>query len=859
MYLNRRQLNFIATSLATGLLIGACASNKHDTTTPTPEPIAGTETLVDPVWPESTPLAQRLATIDVGRYGIDLTLLPETKSIEARVAIEFRARGSAPLTEVGLDFEGLSVQSVVDASNQELEFRHGAGRLIVTLPKILSAGDMGSFTVSYSGQPQAGLFFVPEAGDDSPVGQVFTQGECEDTRYWLPCVDTTQDRAIWDMTVTMPAGWVSLAAGDLLSSGVVGESQVEAWRMTDPSPAYLISLVAGPFDRTVTPWNGTPIELLLPEAWKDQSSTLARHTGQVLTFMNGFTGHDYPYSKYGTSWVENFPYGGMENVSATTLTANSLADRRGLQDRNPLGLIAHEAAHQWFGDLMTCEDWSQVWLQEGFATFLSAEFLRTFEGESAYLAKWKAMRDGFLKRDVGTNPRGLVHGNCIDPMDLFFTGHAYQGGAVFLGYLRSHIGEEAFLRGVRLYVGANAGRSVNTEDLRDAFERAAGHSLGLFFEQWVLQAGHPEFESSWRYDPERKRILIALNQVHGHEDGLPPVFAGSMGVDVGTMEGRTYHRIKFNARRQTIEVPCSAPPAWILLDPESVLPGKLTQERSERTWLALGEADTRAQGSGRGEPFDVTARLQAIEHFQENLEDIPQALRDARLSQARRMAQSDSSPYVQEAAIRALLLLSGESSREAMRFLAGSSNHTRVRVAALKALIALKPVGITASFSKATYEVGHSWKTMGAAMALWVKADPETGWARLQLESNTPAAHHDLGPELVSASSGIPAEQRLPWLMEKAAGNFGGSRLRQAALSALGEYSSRSEVRDLLIETLQSPFFSARGAAVNSLLTHLDPVGRQALIRYYASLTDVRQKRAIERGMKANPAKLTSQ
>ncbi len=859
MFLNRRTLNFFAITLVTGLLVGACASSGRDATPPPiPDSLVGTEILADPLWPDPAPLQRPYVAFDVERYDIRLALMPTSKSIRAEVTVEFRATVSAPLKEIGLDFEGLSVHSVVNDSGEALEFRHGAGRLIVTLAKALNKDDMGSMTVTYSGQPQAGLYFVPRAGDDSPVGQVFTQGECEDTRFWLPCADTTRDRAIWDMTVSMPAGWVSLAAGDRLSSSLVGSDQVDVWRMTAPTPAYLISLVAGPFDRSVTLNGGVPIVMLLPTAWSGQSSSLAHSTGLVLDFLSQFTGRDYPYSKYGTSWVENFPYGGMENVSATTLTANSLRDRRGIRDGNPLGLIAHEAAHQWFGDLMTCEDWSQVWLQEGFATFASAEFLRTVESEGDYLAKRLARRDGFLKRDGGDNLRGLVHADCIDPMDLFFTGHAYQGGAIFLTYLRSHIGEQAFQKGVRLYVGANAGRSVNTDDLRDAFERAAGRSLERFFAQWALQAGHPEFEASWRFDPERKRVLIALNQVHGQEDGLPSVFEGSMGVEVRTPEGRANHRIEFNVRRHTLELPCETQPTSVRLDPECVLPAKLTLKRSERAWFGLAETGTASGEKNAGSPHDVTARLQAIQHFQENLEDIPQALRDARLSQVRRLAQSDPNSHVQERAIHALLLLSGESSREAMRFLAGSSDHTRVRVAALKSLLALKPVEITASFARSTYDVGHSWKTMGAAMALWVSADPTAAWVRIKIESDTPEAHRSLGPELVTASAGIPTAQRLPWLMQKAAAEHGGSRLRQAALSALGKYSALEEVRDLLIETLQSPFFSARKAAVDSLLVHLDVVGRQALIRYYEGLNDVRQRRAIERSLKANPAKLVT-
>ncbi|MFT5199750.1 MAG: hypothetical protein ACI87O_002423, partial [Planctomycetota bacterium] len=158
MHFNRRKLNFIAAPLVASVLVWACASNGSDGAPPAiPAQLLGTEILPDPVWPESARLETRFAPIDVERYDIKLSLLPLAKSIEAQVTIEFRVTSAAPLREVELDFEGLSVQSVVDAANRELEFRHGAGSLIVSLSSPLEGGDKESFTVAYSGQPKAGL------------------------------------------------------------------------------------------------------------------------------------------------------------------------------------------------------------------------------------------------------------------------------------------------------------------------------------------------------------------------------------------------------------------------------------------------------------------------------------------------------------------------------------------------------------------------------------------------------------------------------------------------------------------------------------------------------------------------------
>jgi len=782
---------------------------------------------------------------DVEHYALDLNLLVPTHEIQGRLSIDFLSVDSATLKTIQLDCAELQVQRVLGERGGALRFEQAGDRLVVELAQPLAFQDPASITIEYRGKPRKGLYFVPT----DPVHQVFTQGECEGARYWFPCQDRPDDRATSELTVHMPAAWVSLAAGERTESRVDGDVRIESWRMTTPHPAYLTTLVAGEFERQDGLAGHVPLELLLPEVWKDFGPSLAHVSGQALKYLEDLTGVPYPYAKYGTSWVEDFPFGGMENISATTLTARSLGGVRGMRDSNPYGLIAHEAAHQWFGDLLTCKDWSHIWLHEGFATYAAAEFQRQLEGEEAHLARWRSMRLGFLASDKGDNARPLVHDLCVDPMDLFFSGHAYQGGALFLAYLRSYLGDDVFARGLKEYVGSNYGRSVVTRDLQLAMERASGQSLDRFFEQWANTPGHPSFESSWSYDAERGRVLISLNQVHPRDAGMPSAYAGSLDVEIRTNEGRSLHKLLFTERRQILELPCRNLPLWVRLDPEGVFPADLVEKRGEREWIALAEAGV-GEGDTESPPYDITARLMALDHFLQDTEVIPDGLRQIRIELVRKLAQSDPNPEVQTKAMQGLMALSGENSREALRYLARSAKATQVRVAALEALASFEPVDITAGFAKATFDVGYSWNTMGAALALWVHADPQAGWQAVQDAAQLPEAKGPFAKALVQASKNVPADQRAPWLMALSGSEQGGDQLAVEALRALGDLTDRAEVRSHLIGALQSPYLGVVASAVTSLTKNVTPEVRLALVEHYRTCLDSRQKRQIEAALR---------
>ena len=224
------------------------------------------------------------------------------------------------------------------------------------------------------------------------------------------------------------------------------------------------------FEERRAEWDGIPLRFLAPAKWAGGLETSLATMAAALEFLSDVTGKRYPYSKYSQVCVQNFPFGGMENISATTLAVEALSDERGIRDSDPTGLIVHEAAHQWFGDLLTCADWSHVWLNEGFATYMALLFVERAQGHDAFRTAVRDALDTYTAGDRGANRRPLVWSVYKEPLDLFFGGHTYQGGAVRLHHMRFVLGDEAFFRGLRIYVGDNAGRGVVTGDLAAAME-----------------------------------------------------------------------------------------------------------------------------------------------------------------------------------------------------------------------------------------------------------------------------------------------------------------------------------------------------------------------------------------------------
>ncbi|MDF1663047.1 MAG: M1 family aminopeptidase [Planctomycetota bacterium] len=358
-------------------------------------------------------------------------------------------------------------------------------------------------------KPRNGLHFYSPSDEDPDVPyQVWSQGEAEMNRYWIPCIDHPNERQTTEMTITVDKGLFALSNGKLMSRKDVGEKTVYHWKQNKNHVIYLVTLVVGQFEEIRDTWRGKPVTYYVPLGWKNEAMNSFKNTKRMLNFYSDKTGVEYPWDKYAQIVVEQFAHGGMENTGATTLNESTLHDKRAHIDFSSDGLVAHELAHQWFGDLITCRDWAHIWLNEGFATYFEALWDEENNGGDAFLYNmWNKAKSG--KRAGVRLP--IVDRSYPFP-DAVFDGRAYPKGSWVLHQLRGRLGDKAFWAGIKLYVRRHQYSTVDTSDLRKAFEDATGFSLERFFYDAVERKGHPVLDVRFKWLGKEKLLQINVNQ-----------------------------------------------------------------------------------------------------------------------------------------------------------------------------------------------------------------------------------------------------------------------------------------------------------------------------------------------------------
>ena len=493
----------------------------------------------------------------------------------------------------GLTITGAQVGDVTASFAREGKY------LVVTLPKAVAQNQDVTVAVSYTGGKARGGTFgdgggfhwiEPNKNPDEPnrVG-FWTQGETGFNSQWAPTWDYPNDFCTTETITTVPADWSVVGNGVKTSDKVSDDKKTRTvrWEMKQPHATYLLSLCAGPFDIKTSNWEGVQLLYVVPKGKGDLIDASFGDTPDMLSYFSKMFGVKYAWPKYAEDAMYDFG-GGMENVSATTLDYGALTDGRS-GFRSMASLNSHELGHQWFGDLVTCKDWGTIWLNESFATFCQTTYFEHSRGKYAYDREIEGnMRDYF--REAQRYKRPIVTNLYPNP-DAMFDRHTYPKGGAVLHTLRRALGDDAFYRGIKLYLTRNRHNPVTTPDLIAALTEASGTNVQPLFDQWVYKPGHPVLEYAWTYDDAKGELTVTTKQTQDTKDGTPIYdIAAKVGVLTGGTMTALPVRLTGTENSFTLK---TAKPEAVILDPEPRFPAR--DEARFRADGVGGDCDVRAE------------------------------------------------------------------------------------------------------------------------------------------------------------------------------------------------------------------------------------------------------------------------
>jgi len=522
--------------------------------------------------PAPGPAALPQPGIDVQDYDFHLTLADTTDRIAGVATVRLRVTTDT-LTAVRLDLvgppsesgdTGMAVSSV-SADGAKVPSTHSDDLLRISPDGDLAEGETHTFRIRYAGVPADGLIIgTNRHGDRTFFGDNWPNR----ARHWLPVVDHLSDKATVEFRVTAPAEYEVVSNGALVSDSTTGDTRITHWRTDVPLPTKVIIIGVADFAvDTVATVDGVPVQSWVYPEDRDAGFKDLGQAPPILRFFEKNLG-PYPYEKLAN--VQSATrYGGMENAAAIFYSEESVADSK---DDTPL--LAHEIAHQWYGNTVTEADWPHLWLSEGFATYLTGLYLEHARGEAAFTTYMKNARRQVARFHEKMPDAPLVDTTFSDPNELLNT-NPYQKGAWVLHMLRHEVGLDTFWEGLRTYYDRYRNQNASTRDFRRVMEDVSGQDLKLFFDQWTRRAGHPVIEGTWQYDAAVNECTVTLRQTHEAAPFQVPV---DVALQTGAQQTTT---LIMRDRTAETRVDCGQEPSSMTLDPYTRLLGELFIERAQ--------------------------------------------------------------------------------------------------------------------------------------------------------------------------------------------------------------------------------------------------------------------------------------
>lgn len=669
--------------------------------------------------------------VDVLHIKLDVTPDFDARTVSGTASIT-ASPIAKPVEILTLDAIDLRVREVRCNKTAVADFIVSRDSLQIAFSDPVPAGTEFTVEIDYAAQPNAGLYFrTAEMGYPEEDTHIWTQGETHEARHWFPCFDYPNERSSTEIICHVPSDMIVLSNGKRMGEQVdpAGLKAVH-WLQEKPHANYLICLVAGHFKKLEKRHRDVSLGFYTQPTLFEHAANSFRDTQDIMAFYEQEIGIPFPWDKYDQVTIRDFTAGGMENTSLTTLTHNTIFSDASENIRTTRQLDAHEMAHQWFGDYVTCKDWSHLWLNEGFATF----YTHLYEGH-------KFGRDAMLY-GLYRDAKGRILTQANDTKPIVFNGYknamqqfdyrSYPKGSWVLHMLRSQLGPDLYRKCIKEYLGTHALSSVVSDDLRQIIERESGRPMDRFFDQWLYHPRHPDLKITYKWMAKEKLAKVNIKQTQKITDDVVLYqFPSKLRFVVG--DKTVDHEIDVTRAEEDFYVPLDAKPAMVRFDPDYTVladisfdkPDDLLEAQVQCTddmmgrllaCVALGNRKT--QHSVRlltdrlnNDPFygvRITAAQSLAKHETDEafsaLADSWNSQQDARVRKevVQRMLrryspatleltievlEHESNPAIQSTAIAALGHYHGESSRKQLeRFLHTESFGNELAVAAISAI-----------------------------------------------------------------------------------------------------------------------------------------------------------------------------
>ncbi len=502
-----------------------------------------------------------------------------------------------PTSWLTLDAKNFEFHTVRFEDGSPVRYEYDGEQIRINLGREYQKDEEYQLFIDYTASPSAtggsaaitsdkGLFFINPRGEegDKPQ-QIWTQGETEHNSRWFPTIDKPNERCTQEMYLTVEDRFKTLSNGVLVSSERREDgTRTDYWKMDLPHAPYLFMVAIGEFAVVREEWKGKPVEYFVEPEYEQYAKNIFPHTPEMLSFFSEKLNLEYPWQKYSQVAVRDYVSGAMENTTGVIFGEFMQgSDRELIDNLTNDKIVAHELFHHWFGDLVTCESWANLTMNEGFANYSEYMWLQHKYGQDEADYHLLSELRGYVA-SANNEIHPLIHFSHNDKEDMF-DAHSYNKGGLVLHMLRTYVGDDAFFAALNKYLTDNEYSDVEAHELRLAFEDVTGEDLNWFFDQWYFEAGHPILDVNYEYDEVNKVARVTVEQTQNPQR-QPAIFQMPVVIDIYKQNGEIEkQKVWIDQRIQTFEFELAEKPNLVNFDAEKMLLCEKVENKTEEEYL----------------------------------------------------------------------------------------------------------------------------------------------------------------------------------------------------------------------------------------------------------------------------------